>query len=317
MIDRGANFPASSPIEGVSLDDRIRRAAIHGVITYAVLLKLGATRHAIEHRVRTGRLHPVHTGVFAVGDRRLTRDGRWAAAVMAGGKGAALSHWSAAVFWEMARQEGARPHISVPGRAGRDPEARKKIVVHRPRSLPSAATMTRRQILVTTPQRTLVDLAGDTTDDELLELIGEAARRQLVDLARFHRQLGEVLRAKPKSRLPGRVRSLLRRHAPELHLSESELERRFMTLCTRRGIELPGQQIWIGRARVDFLWSEANLVVEVDGYETHGTLAAMSADYARQRRLTLDGFKVLRFTWSDVVYSPDATAAQIRDALVL
>src|SRR5690348_14223254 len=71
----------------------------HGVIAYAQLLALGLSRQSIDHRVRTGRLHRIHRGVYAVGHKRLTQHGRWMAAVLAGGGDARLSHRSAAALW--------------------------------------------------------------------------------------------------------------------------------------------------------------------------------------------------------------------------
>lgn len=253
--------------------------------------------------------------MFAVGDRRLSRDGTWLAAVLAKGPRAALSHDSAAVSWEMSRDGALPPHVSLPGRGGHGNDMRLGFVVHRPAALRPAAVVTHRGIPTTTPERTLVDLTATRNDDQMLALVGEAARRRVVALPTLHGQLVAALEAKPRSKSLCRLRNLLRTHAPELHLSESELERRFMTLCARRGIDLPGQQVWIGRARVDFRWEAERLIVEVDGHETHGTIAAMSADYARQRRLTLERWMVLRFTWADVVHDPDRTTADIRAAL--
>src|SRR4051794_36475361 len=85
----------------------------HGVIARWQLIDAGFSEKAIEHRLRTGRLRRVHRGVYAVGRPELTQHGRWMAAVLAGGQGAALSHGSAAALWEI-RKPGATIHVSVP-----------------------------------------------------------------------------------------------------------------------------------------------------------------------------------------------------------
>jgi len=85
----------------------------HGVITRRDLLALGFSPKAIEHRLARGRLHPVARGVYSVGWPRLTREGRWMAAVLACGKGAALSHRSAAALWGIAEERTDRIDISV------------------------------------------------------------------------------------------------------------------------------------------------------------------------------------------------------------
>src|ERR1700750_2009365 len=64
----------------------------HGVVARRQLTELGLTRHEVARMLRRGRLHVVHRGVFAVGHRRLTRDGLRMAAVLAAGAGAVLSH---------------------------------------------------------------------------------------------------------------------------------------------------------------------------------------------------------------------------------
>src|SRR4051794_21640510 len=73
----------------------------HGVVERMQLLRIGLTRHEIGERIRAGRLHPLHRGVYAVGHRRLSRQGRYLAAVLACGDGAVLSHCAAADLWEL------------------------------------------------------------------------------------------------------------------------------------------------------------------------------------------------------------------------
>jgi len=71
----------------------------HGVVARAQLEAFGLSRSEIEGRVRKKGIHRVHLGVYAVGHLALTRNGRFMAAVLACGDGAALSHFSAAVLW--------------------------------------------------------------------------------------------------------------------------------------------------------------------------------------------------------------------------
>src|SRR5512133_277689 len=86
----------------------------HGVVARRQLLARGAHPQAIKHRVATGRLHPVMRGIYAVGRPQLTQRGRWMAAVLACGPGAALSHFSAAALWGIGTQ-GERPlEVSIP-----------------------------------------------------------------------------------------------------------------------------------------------------------------------------------------------------------
>jgi predicted transcriptional regulator of viral defense system len=106
----------------------------HGVVALFQLSALGYTREAVRHRVATGRLYPIHRGVYAVGRRELTRVGEWMAAVLACGEKAVLSHDSAAALWEIRSERGHEIHVSVP--RSRDP-LHAGIRVHRRSTLPA------------------------------------------------------------------------------------------------------------------------------------------------------------------------------------
>src|SRR3954449_12132890 len=111
----------------------------HGVIARIQLMGLALGRKAIDHRVKLGRLHIVHRGVYAVGHARLTIEGRWMAAVLAGGEGAVLSHRSAAMLWGIRMTDRTLIEITAarwaPGRAGVERHCSKlpidEVTVHR------------------------------------------------------------------------------------------------------------------------------------------------------------------------------------------
>ena len=90
-------------------DERIARVAEgqYGVVTRAQLTCLGLGPDAIDHRLRLRRLIALHRGVYAVGQRRLPKEARWMAAVLAYGPGAVLSNRSGAAHWQIARDHGA------------------------------------------------------------------------------------------------------------------------------------------------------------------------------------------------------------------
>jgi predicted transcriptional regulator of viral defense system len=100
------------PLDG-AIAELARRQ--HGLVERTQLRALGLGEDAIDWRVRRERLHRVYQGVYAVGHLALTRNGQFMAAVLACGQGAALSHFSAAVLWEILEAEGQRIHVTVPG----------------------------------------------------------------------------------------------------------------------------------------------------------------------------------------------------------
>jgi hypothetical protein len=159
----------------------------HGVVTRAQLLELGFTPQAILHRVCKRRLHPVMTGVFALGRPQLTQFGRWMAAVLACGEGAVLSHASAAALWRIYGTASGVIHVSVP--ASRLPR-RPGITVHRRTTLD---VTTHHGIPVTTPIATLIDIAPTLTHDEREAAINEADKRGLTTPDQLRSTLDEVV----------------------------------------------------------------------------------------------------------------------------
>jgi very-short-patch-repair endonuclease len=264
-------------------------AAQHGVISAQQLYGLGLPATTIRHRVTSSRLHRIHRGVYAVGHSRLSNEGRWMAAVLACGPGAALSHRSAAELWSIRRAprlstaagtSGQDPiDVTVPGVAGR--KRHKAIALHRSSTL-SASECTRRDgIPVTKPARTLADLRPVLSDAEFAAVVREAEFLRL--------PIGD----RPGSR-PGGVD----RRAAER--TRTELESKFLALVRRHRLPRPEVNVRIDRFEVDFLWRPQRLIVEVDGWESHGTRSAFEEDRARDARLKLLGYGVVRFTWRQV-----------------
>jgi hypothetical protein len=119
------------------------------------LIERGLTRNEIDNRVATGRLHHLHRGVYAGGHRVLTAEGRWLAATLA--TGGVLSHATAAAAWEMLPTTSGLIHVTVAVAAGR--ERRTGIRIHRSATLESRDATTHRGIPITTPIRTVLDVA--------------------------------------------------------------------------------------------------------------------------------------------------------------
>src|SRR5689334_10277437 len=116
------------------LDHAIARLAEaqHGVVAIRQLLELGIGRKAIEYALRTGRLHRLHRGVYAVGHAALSLNGRLIAAVFSAGPAAVLSHRSAALLWGLLRDSRPVTDVTTPDR-GRT--SKNGVRVHRVRSL--------------------------------------------------------------------------------------------------------------------------------------------------------------------------------------
>jgi very-short-patch-repair endonuclease len=267
-------------------DARVARLAgrDHGVLTASELIGCGLTPTGIHRRLQAGRLHRLYRGVYAVGHAALSRAGRWLAAVKACGAAAVLSHQSAAVLWELLPRYAGPIHVTVP--ATRKLRRQRGITVHRSRTLTRHDITRRHRIPVTTPARTLLDLKRVLPREHW-----EAA----VDRARA--------RGFPAHDLVD--------EAP----TRSPLERELLRLCRSHRIPAPRVNVRVGPFVVDFLWPDCRLIVEVDGYEYHRARASFEADRARDAALTLQGYRVVRFTYRQVTEDPVRVAAALRKLL--
>jgi very-short-patch-repair endonuclease len=276
-------------------------ASQHGVVARRQLATLGLSLDAIDHRVAMGRLHVVHRGVYAVGHRALTRDGRWMAATLAGGDGAVLSHRSAAALWGMRDGSPACADVTIP----RSRRPRSGLVARRV-DLRADEVTVHRGIPVTTPARTLLDLAA-ILDEHRLARAAERAEALRLTSPTSLEALAARYRGRPGVPALGRI-------APNVAATttRSELERRFLTLLDAERLPRPLVNVPIEGAEADFAWPARRLVVELDGYETHGTRAAFERDRARDRALQAQGWRVIRITWRQLRDEPGLVAAQLR-----
>jgi very-short-patch-repair endonuclease len=261
----------------------------HGVLAWWQLRAAGFTRGTVDSRLARGVLHIVHRGVYAFGHRRLTREGRWMAAVLALGEQAVLSHRSAAALWGMLpTSDSAFIHVSAPGR--HRPRRRDRIIVHE-RTL--VATTVHEGIPVTTVEATLLDLAATVDRQTLGQAIAAAERRGI-----FDRRVWTPPTARPGAATLRRAVGV-HRPAPV----RSELERRFLQLCRDRGLPDPRVNTFVAGVEVDFFWPAHRLAVETDGEEWHSG-RRRGDDRDREAKLALAGIRTHRFGWEQVVDDP-------------
>lgn len=298
---------ASVTLRG-SPDARVARLAArqHAVVSAAQLRAEGLTRDAVRHRVRHGRLTPLHRGVYRVGpmEAPLTR---FMAAVLACGPGAVLSHRAAAFVHGFAPEP--RDPVDVTVAAGQ-PRSRPGIRVHRSQLTPNE-TDTASGIPATTPARTLSDLAATASPRELSRAVEEAQVQRRLD----RRSLAEAVDHAAGRRGARALRAAANRSEPSL--TRSEAERRAIELVERANLPRPQSNARIGRYEVDLLWPRQRLVAEIDGFAFHGSREAFERDRARDADLTARGYRVLRLTWRQLADEPEAVAARLAAALAV
>jgi very-short-patch-repair endonuclease len=278
-----------------------------GVVARRQLLALGLSAAAIDRRVRCGRLHTLHRGVFAVGHTAIGFEGRRWAVLLRVGPSGALSDASAAHAWGL-RGPPAVIHVTVPPGGRVAPRGAR---LHHRRPLRGDELTRLAGLPITTAARTLLDLAAGGERERALELaVDRAERMRLLDFADLHALLARY----PRRVGTGRMRALLARYEP--HDTRSALEELVRALCVEHGLPRPAVNVVVaGRVR-DFAWADAHLVVEADSYGFHRSPASFGDDRERDVELTLAGWRTLRFTWAQVTQRPryvvDAIVAAIR-----
>lgn len=307
MHDAGSGAGARLDPDATILEIAARQ---QGVVSRSQLLRAGVPEHAIDYRMRKGRLRRLHRGVYGMGPVP-ARYEREAAAVFACGDGAVLSHRTASALWELTPAPPRTALIDVASsRRLRGP--RYGVRLHLAGGLSPDEIGHRHGMPLTTPARTLLDLAacGARVEIERALARGERTRALTHDVI-------ETLLARHPGR-PGApmLRALLRAPGGPA-LTRSEAESRFLELVRKASVPDPEANGMVEGLEVDFAWRKERLVVEIDGYAHHADRAAFERDRRRDGVLAAAGFRVIRVTWRQLTREPARVLAQLAQALTI
>lgn len=277
---------------------------------------LGMSDDVIDYAVAIGRLHRVFRGAYVVGHPRRDERSRLMAAALACGKGALVSHRSAAALLGLIDKGPVVIDVIAPRSRGRKIDGIRLHLVRLPR-LEETGTVDR--IPCTSPARTLVDLAGTVGEWTLRSAFQRAAHREMLDIAAIERSID------PRRRGMKVLLKLIdewRGAAPLLDKRgklKSPLEAKVLPLLVRRDLPPPffnaPVQIANGRIEVDFLWPEHRFALEADSRDFHGTAVAFERDRWRDRELIRAGYSVLRVTHREAEKEAEAVADTVASRL--
>jgi predicted transcriptional regulator of viral defense system len=275
----------------------------HGVVTRSQLLAAGISARSIEKRLDKGSLIRVHRGVYRVGHVAPSLEADYMAAVLACGERAVLSGRAAARLLGLIRNSPA-PAPEVTAAKARCVEG---VITHQERDGTNDGT-TWKAIPVTTPARTLVDLAGALHPGELSRAVHEAGIRH----GTSPDEVEEVLRRRPNAKGAAALRRVL---WGDQGKTLSRLEREFLQVLRKHDLPLPVTNRLAGGRLVDCRWPERNLTVELDSYRYHRSRHAWELDRKRERQAYARGDDFRRYTWRDVVEHPAPTLRELRTIL--
>jgi hypothetical protein len=295
----------------------------HGVISRRQLERAGISADVADRYVRIGRMTRLHRGVYHLGPA-IGPLAPLMAATLACGDTAALSHLSGAGLWRLLSECDGIVDVTVSGRA----ESRAGIRVHRAQLRPDEVT-TCQGIRVTTPARTLYDLAGMVAGSRR-ELPargpiqhGADSSSRVVVQRDVERALAEAFVQRLTTRPAmlalldlhhGHGASLLRELLEsdvKPALTRSEAEERFLDLVRRGHAGDPAANVIVERYEVDFLWRIERLIVEVDGHTYHASKRSFENDRRRDAVLAAAGYTVMRVTWDQLTREPEAVLVRL------
>jgi very-short-patch-repair endonuclease len=283
-------------------------AAQHGVAGRAQLRARGLSVPAIDQLVRVRRVSLRHRGVYQIGPLPLPGGAEHAAILACGGE-ARISHGTAALRHGMLRSGDYLNEVEVtmPRRRRRRLEG---VRIHRIQDLRDDEVTEMHGMPVTTPARTLLDLAEVATAREVEQAYAAALRMQLVTPD----SMREMLDRHPSHRGAPLWRRMLAQHDGPA-FTRSEAEEKLLALTRSAGLPRPQLNVNLLGHEVDFLWRSARVVAEVDGYAFHASSRSFALDRRRDAELAAAGYRVLRFTWADLDGDRVATIVRLAQAL--
>jgi hypothetical protein len=276
-----------------------------GHVTRRQLLEIGLTRDAVAARLNTSRLLRVHRGVYAVGHLPREPLDRARGALLAAGERSALCGGSAAAFWGLYRRW-RYPLELVSPLQRRLPTLR----MRRCATLLQRDVRTRDGITVTSPARTLLDIAPRTRQRTLHRFHNELRMRRLVD----NEQLLDVAARNPFHPGARHLRLLAGASSGEAKRSPFEID--WQTFASKYELPPNEMNVHVAGERVDVLFTPDRLVIELDGWGTHGTRHAFEQDRARDARiLAATGIPTIRITHDGLHEHPREQVERIKAVL--
>jgi very-short-patch-repair endonuclease len=309
IVGGGSVLLVDGPVDGriIQIAD-----AQHGLVSRRQLLLAGLTRHMIQTRLEREQLRPAHQGVYVVAQLSDRQSGREAAALLACGPRAVLSHFTAARWWKLVPAHADELVDVLIPRAGGRGRSRTGIRVHRTTSLPANQIRRIQGLPLTSPERALLDIAPRLSPRQLERALDEGLALRITSRTKL-----ETLVAASDGHhgVPPLIPLLDSRRSPTL--THSQIEEHLLSLIRAAGLPDPILQAQLHGFSIDAYWPEARYAVEVDGYPWHTVKTNFERDRRKDRILQQHGIQVTRTTGDQLRDEPLQLVAHIAQTLAL
>jgi very-short-patch-repair endonuclease len=290
-------------------DDRIAAIADlqRGRVSREQLLAAGVADRTIYGRVAAGHLHREHRGVYAVGHTAPAPLAAETSALLACGQHAVLSHHTAALIHGLIPHGNGRIHVTIRGRHGATPAG---TTVHRTGRLNRSEVETVDLLPVTSPLRTIFDLARTADVATTERVLEEALTQRKVSERRLRARAAETRGQRSRTL----VTAILDAHS-EPGITKSEAERRFRGLLRAAQLPQPKTNFPFHGYSLDCYWPELGVVVEIQGYKFHSSRKKFEHDTRKAAKLAAAGLSVSYVTWLQMDNEPFAVVARTAQTL--
>jgi hypothetical protein len=240
---------------------------------------------------------PAAPTVYRIAGTPKTWEQRALAEVLAAGPLARLSHRAGAALWVVPGFKPNRIEITKPHGANRRVG---RIEIHGSLWLPERHVTMRGPIPVVTPARMLCDIAGQVHPKKLARAVDNCLSLNIVKIDALIRTFEEWARRGRTG--SAAMREVLEPRGEGYVAPASELEALFLEFLDEFGLEHPAREVALGDdeepiGRVEMVYRDKMVLVELDGRRNHTALLDREADALRDMRFTAAGWSVLRITW--------------------
>lgn len=298
---------ALEPVRGTGSRELARLAvAQHGCAHREQLLAAGISSSAIGRRLSTRRYLLLHRAVYLIDPAKADEWTPVMSSVLRYAGDALVSHRVAGAVWGMLDEVPDRAEVTVVGRSGHRLAG---VTVHRVSAMDRREVRWRRDLPVTSPARTVVDLAGELDVLELENVLAICREEKLASL----NEIRAAMQRAPQSRGIGTLRRLLDQGG--FARTKSYYERKMLRLIDQAGLPRPLTNHKLLRHEVDMVWLDRKLVLEFDSRKFHADRRAFERDRRRDQDLVAAGYRVIRVTARQLEEEPFGVIARLAAAL--